>query len=242
MSYAPPYASKGGGSGDRTNSPLFERMGAEEELLQCRQIIDALQNRVRDLERINLDLEYRLEDSAKQCMATEKECVAVEMKWKDKTKELEKDIVTWKRTCADQELKTSKLREHLSRTEKELYGILQRKYELMRGPGRGGPGHGGGPAGGSVGRGGEPRDSKGGGGDAVGFSLGNSGPRGRGTHDYGPNSSRAKSGEGGPGGDNGDTRGGALFPDDPFSIREARAPQEIRQRRMMVSLYDFLGI
>ena len=25
----------------------------------------------------------------------------------------------------------------MSRTEKELYGILQRKYELMRGPGRG---------------------------------------------------------------------------------------------------------
>jgi hypothetical protein len=30
-------------------------------------------------------------------------------------------------------LKTQKLREHLSRTERELYGILQRKYQLMRG-------------------------------------------------------------------------------------------------------------
>jgi len=203
-------------------------MGAEEELLQCRQIVDALQNRVRDLERINLDLEYRLEDSAKQCMATEKECVAVEMKWKDKTKELEKDIDTWKRTCADQQLKTSKLREHLSRTEKELYGILQRKYELMRGPGRGGPGRG---------RGGPRESSMGGpsGGGGNDFNFGSSGPHGGrggrdstgGRYDEDANDEAAER---------------VLFPNDPFSIREAHASQEIRQRRMMVSLYDFLGI
>jgi len=221
-----------------TNSPLFERMGAEEELLQCRQIIDALQNRVRDLERINLDLEYRLEDSAKQCMATEKECVAVETKWKDKNKELEKDIDTWKRTCADQELKTSKLREHLSRTEKELYGILQRKYELMRGPGRGGPagpGRGGGRGGSRGSNGGGP--GAGGGNDFGMFpSSGqpHAGSRGRGRDStggrYDEDDYKDEAGD------------GALFPNDPFRIREASAPQEIRQRRMVVSLYDFLGI
>ena len=32
-------------------------------------------------------------------------------------------------------LKTERCREHLSRTERELYGILQRKYQLMRGGG-----------------------------------------------------------------------------------------------------------
>jgi hypothetical protein len=30
-------------------------------------------------------------------------------------------------------MKTEKLREHLSRTEREVYSILQRKYQLMRG-------------------------------------------------------------------------------------------------------------
>lgn len=239
MSYAP-YAGKCDDSGDLINSPLFERMGTEEELLRCRQIIDALQNRVRDLERINLDLEYRLENSAKQCMATEKECIAVEMKWKDKTKELEKDISTWKRTCADQELKTSKLREHLSRTEKELYGILQRKYELMRGPGRGGPGRGGGPVGGPGGRGGGPRESAGRGGGYAGWgSLGYSSLQ---ETDNNAKHGHATNGEDDLDGADGATESGALFPNDPFSIREAHAPQEIRRRRMTVSLYDFLGI
>ena len=32
-------------------------------------------------------------------------------------------------------MKGDRVREHLSRTERELYGILQRKYELLRGPG-----------------------------------------------------------------------------------------------------------
>ena len=32
-------------------------------------------------------------------------------------------------------MKSDRVRDHLSRTERELYGILQRKYELIRGPG-----------------------------------------------------------------------------------------------------------
>jgi hypothetical protein len=48
------------------SSPLFERLGpgADElaELQQSRQIIENLQERLSNLERINNDLEYRLED------------------------------------------------------------------------------------------------------------------------------------------------------------------------------------
>ena len=119
------------------DSPLFERMGTEEyaQLQDCRQIIDSLQQRVHDLERINLDLEYRLEDQAKQCMEVEKECVSIERNWKAKGKVLEKEIGSWKQQFEAQKLKGDRVREHLSRTERELYGILQRKYELLRGPG-----------------------------------------------------------------------------------------------------------
>jgi hypothetical protein len=119
------------------DSPLFERMGTEEyaQLQDCRLIIDSLQQRVHDLERINLDLEFRLEDQAKQCMEVEKECVSIERSWKAKCIALEKEIVNWKQQFEAQKLKGDRVREHLSRTERELYGILQRKYELIRGPG-----------------------------------------------------------------------------------------------------------
>jgi chromosome segregation ATPase len=118
------------------DSPLFERMGTDEyaQLQDCRQIIDSLQQRVHDLERINLDLEFRLEDQAKQCMEVEKECVCIERNWKDKGHGLEREIENWKQQFEAQKLKGDKVREHLSRTERELYGILQRKYELIRGP------------------------------------------------------------------------------------------------------------
>jgi hypothetical protein len=119
------------------DSPLFERMGTEEyaQLQDCRLIIDSLQQRVHDLERINLDLEFRLEDQAKQCMEVEKECVSIERSWKAKCTALEKEISNWKLQFEAQKLKGDRVREHLSRTERELYGILQRKYELIRGPG-----------------------------------------------------------------------------------------------------------
>ena len=39
----------------------------------------------------------------------------------------------WQKKCHQQELKSDRLREQLSRTERELYGLLQRKYQIMRG-------------------------------------------------------------------------------------------------------------
>ena len=85
--------------------PLFERMGAADELQKCRQVIEALQSRVQDLERINMDLESRLEDQAKQCMAVEKECIAIERSWREKAEGLENEIKDWKKKNDTQENK-----------------------------------------------------------------------------------------------------------------------------------------
>jgi chromosome segregation ATPase len=122
------------------DTPLWERIGSDEfaELQQCREIIESLQQRVQSLEKINVDLEYRLEDQAKQCMAVEKECLEIEREWKAKCDVLENEISNWKNEYEILKLKGDRLRGHLSRTERELYGILQRKYELTRGPGRSG--------------------------------------------------------------------------------------------------------
>ena len=119
------------------DSPLFERMGTDEyaQLLNARQTTDTLQQRIHDLEKVNLDLEYRLEEQAKQCMEIEKECVSIERSWEAKCKDFEDEISFRKQQFEAQKMKSDRVRDHLSRTERELYGILQRKYELIRGPG-----------------------------------------------------------------------------------------------------------
>ena len=116
--------------------PTFERIGADEfeRLQDSRQAADTLQQRVHDLERVNLDLEYRLEEQAKQCMDIEKECVSIERSWKAKCTGFENEIASCKLQFDAQKMKSDRVRDHLSRTERELYGILQRKYELIRGP------------------------------------------------------------------------------------------------------------
>jgi len=133
-----------------TESPLFERHvnnDEYEELQQCKVLIDNMQQRLYKLEKINLDLEYRLEDQAKQTMAVESECLKLESRWKEHSEELHKEIDAWKAAYESEQTKGARLREHLSRTEKELYGILQRKYEFMRGGPQGGKGIPGGKGG-----------------------------------------------------------------------------------------------
>lgn len=120
-----------------TDTPMFEKIGTDDyaQLQNCRHTTDNLQQRVLDLERMNLDLEYRLEDRAKQCMVIEKECVSIERSWQSKFVGFENDLATCKTQFEAQKIKSDRVRDHLSRTERELYGILQRKYELIRGPG-----------------------------------------------------------------------------------------------------------
>ncbi len=96
-------------------------------------MIEALQERVQDLERINMDLESRLEDQARQCMMAEKECMAIKREWTTKCELLQNEIEHWKNEHQSEQSKNVRLRDQNSRTERELYRILQRKYELMRG-------------------------------------------------------------------------------------------------------------
>lgn len=115
--------------------PYFERQESDDfmALQDARRVIDVLHHRVRSLENINIDLEYRLEQQAKQTMQAEYECTELDRSWKIKFAEMKKEADDWKKKHDTQALKTENLRAHLSRTERELYGILQRKYQLMRG-------------------------------------------------------------------------------------------------------------
>lgn len=117
-------------------TPLFERIENSDyaELQDNRKMKEALQQKVSDLEKIIVDLERRLEEEAKLCVQVEKESTEIERAWKAKCAAMEQDVEEWKKKCHQQELKGDRLREHLSRTERELYGLLQRKYQIMRGP------------------------------------------------------------------------------------------------------------
>lgn len=122
-----------------TIDPLFERMESDEyaEAQRNREIIENMQLRLEEMERINVDLEDRLEDQAKLCVDLEHECTEIERSWREKCVYLEHEIDEWKKRSMVEEKKGDRLREQISRTEKELYSILQKKYELMRGPGGG---------------------------------------------------------------------------------------------------------
>jgi hypothetical protein len=116
-------------------SPLFERQIGDEyaELQQCRALLEQQHQRILKLEKINIDLESRLEEQAKQSNAVEAECIAIERKWSARCQSLEEEITQWKRECEKEKQRGGQLREQLSRTERELYVILQRSYELRRG-------------------------------------------------------------------------------------------------------------
>ena len=219
----------GAGGGDR-DAPFFERIGAVEEMQRYKRAVELLQARVGDLERINTDLEYRLEDQAKQCMTVEKECISLERKWRAKCELLEKDTETWKREYESEKQKSDKLREHLSRTERELYSILQRKYELMRTGPQGGRGGGGGGGGASAAAAAAAAAAAGDG--KSGLGAGEGGGKSNSSSSIAKRGSFSEAGAQNPNG-----------VDDLFWGRGiARAPQEIRQRRMMASLSDFLGL
>lgn len=118
-----------------TEVPYFERQESDDfvALQDSRRIIDVLHHRVRSLENINIDLEYRLEQQAKQTMQAEHEYTEVDRAWQVKYAEMQKEANEWKKRHDELTQKKLKLHEQLYRTERELYGILQRKHELMRG-------------------------------------------------------------------------------------------------------------
>lgn len=127
---------------DLSESPLFEREIGDDyaELQHARIILEQQQQRILKLEKINMDLEVRLEEQAKQSMAVEAECIAIDRKWAARCQKLEDEIAKWKKECEKEQHRNGQLREQLSRTEKELYVILQRSYELRRGQPGAGPG------------------------------------------------------------------------------------------------------
>ena len=68
-------------------------------------------------------------------VAAEKKCTDTAIEWSQTYATLEMDIEKWKLAYKQEKLKSDHFKEQLSKTEREMYSILQRKYEVIRGPG-----------------------------------------------------------------------------------------------------------
>lgn len=88
-----------------------------------------LEEKISLLERVNLDLELRLEQKARESMLLEGECLESQRSGQLRIQSLEMDIRMWKVECAAQDIRNKELKEMLSRTEMEMHSIFQRKSE-----------------------------------------------------------------------------------------------------------------
>ena len=65
-------------------------------------------------------------------MAAQKKCADIDNKWSQSCLTLKDEIEKWKMAYKQEKQKSDRFREQLSRTEREMYGILQRKYDHGR--------------------------------------------------------------------------------------------------------------
>jgi len=129
-----PVESFGGGFFDRVAagvSTSHKDVYRAAEMQECRAQLRITLQRIADVESINVDLESRLEAQAKEYIQLESDAAKSLAHWKMQYKALAEEAGSWKKLHAQQELKNQKIREQLLRTERELHGILQKKYDIM---------------------------------------------------------------------------------------------------------------
>lgn len=118
--------------------PLFERFDADDfpELQNCKAAISNLQNRIEFLEKLNVDLEDRLEKQAKEAILLNRKIHSNNVEWEKQSNKLSEQILALQRDLEVAHSKNASLRDNNTRIERELYGLLQRKYEILKGPAR----------------------------------------------------------------------------------------------------------
>ena len=116
------------------DAPLFERMGQDElaEIQLIQQQLGESEERRMELERINLDLERRLEVQAKERMNNESEMAEETRVWQQRLAQADDRCKEWKGRCEMEQKHREVLVEKLRRTEKELHRILQKKYDIVK--------------------------------------------------------------------------------------------------------------
>lgn len=101
------------------------------EVQDCHSQLRICMQRITDVETINVDLEARLEAQAREYIELESDAAELLTHWKTQYKALAEEAGKWKQLHSQQELRNKKIREQLLRTERELHGILQKKYDII---------------------------------------------------------------------------------------------------------------
>ncbi|KAG5180366.1 hypothetical protein JKP88DRAFT_270240 [Tribonema minus] len=120
-------------SGDY-QAPLFERVSHDDvaELHACHAQLTELEARCGDLERINVDLELRLERQAKERMTVDREIAESNQAWEARLLAAATEAAE-ARSKLENEVRLGDIaRDKLRRTERELHRILQKKYDIVR--------------------------------------------------------------------------------------------------------------
>ncbi|EQC28765.1 hypothetical protein SDRG_13448 [Saprolegnia diclina VS20] len=123
------------------NVPLFERerrqdsqmvMRLQNELQDTKKALEAQTRRHNDLEYVNEDLERRLEIEARERINMEASRAEDERKWETERARLQEEARMWERKCDEEARRRAVIEERLRRSDKELYRMLQKKYDIEK--------------------------------------------------------------------------------------------------------------
>mmetsp|Transcript_33859 Transcript_33859/g.52809 ORF Transcript_33859/g.52809 Transcript_33859/m.52809 type:complete len:220 (+) Transcript_33859:3-662(+) len=131
---------EGNNSQRQTQPLLFQRLVTEEvqELKAYGRIIENLNRRLGELERVHGDLESRLEQEARGRVQLETTLEQQEREWAMRFKELEADRDHWKGVVKAEQTKNARLIDQVIRKDQDIHRMLQRKYDNQRDSSSGG--------------------------------------------------------------------------------------------------------
>jgi len=121
-----------------TRAPLFERMDSTlsgdhltNELEECKRLLEDYKNKLSHSERTNAEIEHRLQLQGQKRMSLEANLSAKQRDNMAEFKAMSDEVEQWKQSFTRLERHNVNLRDTLNRTERELMGVLAKKYEIQ---------------------------------------------------------------------------------------------------------------
>jgi hypothetical protein len=125
-----------GSAGVSQPTPMFERLVTEEvqELKTYVRIVENQNRRLAELEKVQSDLENRLEIESVCRQHLEATLETREREWAEKIEHVESDRDQWKHLVEVEKLKNSKLIDQVVRKDQDIHRMLQRKVRTYTAP------------------------------------------------------------------------------------------------------------
>lgn len=115
-------------------TPLFQRLSSGTdhmgELEECQRHLEQTKAALADSQRMNADLERRLENQGMQRMNLEAELNSAHQNHQVEIEKKNRVIEEWTKEADLLQQQNKRLRENMARLERELQGVLARKYDM----------------------------------------------------------------------------------------------------------------